>query len=247
MTTHFRAAYVVLLVLLVAAVMMIISAGSIAWSDLGLNLLTEIIGIGVTLFFIDRAFRAQEAAREKKYAQVVHQRLRLPLNQHLALWSMIFRSAHENLVKKTMPGVDAAKVPIPSLGELLASGNFDMLVAFDPRENARVHPPIPWAQYLVWELNNFKTQLAQILDAYAIFLSPEELQKVEACLHSNLMFALPQLLQVSAVGGKTLHPFYAKEEGRNQVASFVSQHLTRIRELVEVINVSLEEKERIRL
>ncbi len=170
----------------------------------------------------------------------------MPLVHHLALWGMIFRAAHENLIKKTMTGVPSDKVPAQALADILTNGRYELLAAFDPTQNAQVHPPVPWAHYLVWELKNFRTQTDQILDAYAAFLSPEELETIEACLHSTLMVALPQLLQVQGAG-KALHPFYVIEEDKKQVASFVGEHLTKVRELVEMLNRSLETKDRIQI
>jgi len=213
----------------------------------GLNLLTEVIGIGVTLFFVDRVFRALEQARERKYTLVVHRRLRMPFQHHLTLWSMVFSSARKNIEKKA-PEFTKALNPDTSFSHYALSGRVESLVAFDSLADAPVFPPMPWMRYLTLELDRFKTQLSQILDAYAPFLPPEELERVEACLNSTLMIAMPQMLHLPlGASGKPIHPFHAIEEGQNRVPSFVPIHLRAVHDMINLLNRSLEPKERIEM
>lgn len=85
MKSPLRLACLILAGLAVFALLLLRRGSRWNWEDLGLNLLTETVGIAVTLFFIELAFRAQEKAREQKYILVVHRRLRTAFAQHVRL------------------------------------------------------------------------------------------------------------------------------------------------------------------
>lgn len=79
----------------------------------------------------------------------------------------IINSTYARVLKASPELAEQTLPPKLTLDLFITTGRYEILMVFDSQLSAPVYPPMSWEQYLSLELNQFKTQLMQILDANA--------------------------------------------------------------------------------
>jgi len=146
-------------------------------SDLFLNLGTEIIGILLTIFLIDRIIKKNEENERKNLQKVVQRLLISPVNRHYDLWF--------NIYKATILELPAKDLTDP---RELFNGDFYSKIAFlDITKNSPVYPERDWAKYIYQELNVFKEKLERIIIKYSFILESELLDLLENIVSNHFV------------------------------------------------------------
>ena len=101
---------VMTIIVIVCLVAYIIAPASMDWvRNLTLNVITEIFGIVLTIFLIDRVLRAREELDEKearrKYQTIALRHLRIPLINHLRMFTNILKAVSESAPQKSYGSV----------------------------------------------------------------------------------------------------------------------------------------------
>lgn len=147
--------------------------------NFSMNLATEVIGIGLTIFLIDRVLQKQQEAELQRYKQVALQRLRSPLAHHAEFLFHMFKATVETEPKNALAEVS----------DLFNSTFFANVTRLDflkpaPVSNALVGSP-NWAAYLVVESKSLNDSLSQILDKYSVYVGVELVELIERMLDKN--------------------------------------------------------------
>ena len=142
------------------------------WRGFTLNLASEVVGILITVLFIDAVIQRREEREQRRYRSVSLQQLRLPLKQHLLLLFDIYKASVEQKPDREISRVE----------DLFSDDYQTQLTRFDfASEGPMVligvggDQKVPWFDYLRQEVGKFKDDLNRILDKYAFYLDPDTL------------------------------------------------------------------------
>lgn len=152
---------------------------SLTIQNFSMNLATEVIGIGLTIFLIDRVIEKQRKAELNRYKQVALQRLRAPLARHAEFLFQMFKATVES-----EPENDLVEV-----SDLFNNNFFANVARLDflksaPISSALVGSP-HWATYLVMESKSLNDSLSHILDKYSVYVDVELIELIEGMLDKN--------------------------------------------------------------
>jgi hypothetical protein len=146
--------------------------------NLALNLVTEILGILLTVAFIDRVLRAREESEEYerriKYQTIALRHLRIPLLNHLRMFTNIFRAVSESAPVK----------PYESTHDLFDRVYFTNLPLLDFSKDAPLLGQ-KWSDYLTRECSRFKESLTRTLDRYSLYLDSNLVELMEQIINSS--------------------------------------------------------------
>jgi hypothetical protein len=76
------------------------------WRGFALNLASEVVGILITVLFIDAVLQRREEREQRRYRSVTLQQLRLPLKQHLLLLFAIYKASVEQKPEREISRVE---------------------------------------------------------------------------------------------------------------------------------------------
>lgn len=222
-----RVSYSLLVFFLVVSVIayLLIPPDSEGWRSFTLNLLTEIVGILLTILLIDAVIRRRETREQKRYRSVTLQQMRIPLIQHLHLLFNMYKASVEE-----KPTKDVANV-----ADLFTDDYLKEIQYLDLGSPGPVHPPMQWFEYMNLEINRMHDALGRVVDKYAMYLDPDTLDVAEQLINSPLVntvghFRTMYGLQCTPAGQDS--PFVPLF-GLNEV---VHDHVHAFSKLVEIYN-----------
>ena len=208
--------------------------------DISKNLATEVIGIGLTVFLIDRVIKRQQEAELRKYRQVALLRLRNPLARHAEFLFKMFKATIE-----TKP-----KIELVEVSDLFDNGFFTNVALLDFRKPAPISIAsigrINWATYLVIESKSLDDSLNQSLDKYSVYLKVELIEMIERMLEKNFNRFVAVLQGEVASGGlgKVTQPYPGFAELTEAV---VEPHFRTFQVLVHYFNNQVDEEHKVNL
>lgn len=222
--------YIGLGLILVGCVIIALIAVPTSFAEsFSLNLATEVIGIGLTIFLIDKVVERQQNKERERYRQVAIQRLRNPLTRHVGFLFEMFKACVKSKPKKEFVNVS----------DLFNKTFFDEISHLDfakpaPITNALTGSPT-WAYYLVRETKALNDSLSAILEKYSLYMDVELIHLIERVLDKSL-YSFVSVIQGEVVadegrGIKRAHPWFTNVAGH-----VVGEHVWPFQELVEYYN-----------
>lgn len=169
--------YLGLIILFLAFVACSIRTPNEWWSGFFSNLGSEIFGILLTIFVVDRVIEANRAREIKQYRTVALQQLRLPLIHHLTVLI--------NMIKASTTTVPAN--PSREVRDLFDDQYFDEIKFLDFSKESPVYGQSDWFVYLSQEFTRFKDALERTVEKYSLYLDPQSLNLIEQIINSHAM------------------------------------------------------------
>jgi hypothetical protein len=170
------------LVLLGSAYLLTRSA-SASISELGSNLISELLGAAVIIFGIDYLIRRREEDRLLPIRASAYEDVRIMTHWALGLW----RDAYEESVGDDIPS---------SWKELLSEDAINkVLISLDITKQAKVHPPQPWENYFDYVSNRIHKHAERVLERHGSFLDPE----VHNAIYTLIYYGGHSISQIRAI------------------------------------------------
>ena len=171
------------LVVFALAIMSLFAYGKGWFEDFSLNLGTELIGVLISVLFIDLVVSRHERAEKLKLRKIALRQLRIPMQRHLNLLFGIYKAsvAQEPEQKFDKPE------------SLFCEDYFTQIAYFDFSKEAPVVPKQQWMQYIQKEVKNFNDSLSRTLEKYAIYLDSEVIDLLEKMINSSFLSFLQQI------------------------------------------------------
>ncbi len=156
------------------------------------NLLSEITGILLTVFLIDRVIRANSDKEIAGFRAIGYRQLRNPLHRMTHLLMNMYKAS---LAEPPTP-------PPAEIGEL-EEGDFCAAVSFlDFSRSAPVFPEMSWFDYLHHECAGFRAEVDGVIGKYGIHFGPEVVDLATKVKDSGLLSYLIQAKSVLVVDEK---------------------------------------------
>jgi hypothetical protein len=208
--------------------------------NFSMNLATEVIGIGLTIFLVDRVIEKQQEAELKRYRQVALQRLRTPLARHVDFLFQMFKATVE-----TKPQNDL--VEVSDLFNKTFFANVAFLDFFKPApiSSALVGSP-NWATYLVMESKSLNDSLGQILDKYSVYVDVELIELIEEMLDKKF-YRIVAVLQDEVTAGIHRGVTQPYPGFINLTKHIVEPHVWSFQDLIHYFNSQVSNEHKINL
>lgn len=139
------------------------------------NITTELLGILVTIFFVDYLLKVERKKQDDKYTLIAYNRIATQIKTILELFLQIYKaSSTKDAVKK-----------FTSYDDFLNKDNFDHILEqyayFDFKKEAPVVPKQDWFKFTEYTINFGLKEISSIIDRHLSFLDIfilEELEKL---------------------------------------------------------------------
>ena len=161
--------------------------------DIGLNLASEVIGIFIAVFLIEKSNKEEAEKRRAKLLQVVFRRLTIKSQLSLV----------RDMIKPLAPnGFITVYADISKENYYGYIKNLDFS-AKGPGVWSNTGKDMSWADYITHKTKEFNDSINKIITNYALYLEPEELELLQSVLDSRfIVFALSTLpLLMNIKGG----------------------------------------------
>jgi hypothetical protein len=235
-----RTPYLLLLILLVSCFLIYFSIPSqSSWiKDFSQEMASEILGIFLVVFSIDRVIELDQKKEREKLETVAFLQLRRPLVRHFYLLFNMFKAAIPEKPDKVYQNVS----------DLFDDVFFDELAFLDFSKSAPIFPSIEanWSDYLYRECDQFKDSLNRTMEKYCLFLQPEIIDLMEEIINSPFIWLVFQAPAIRQLGGRqsvsTSYNLLARQEIRDLLRAYTDL----VSELFEQYNkrVSNEKKKK---
>ncbi len=152
--------------LIICTLLGFLSFGCICWlgsektKDFGLNFFTEILGVFITVFIIDKLIQNREEKRNLPQKLAAYEDVRLYISRYISFWTNTFRECVPEEDPETLEDFFSEK-GMPKILNYLY---------MDSEPN--VTPPTKWWDWLVHNAREFKETGAKILDRHSNNLDP---------------------------------------------------------------------------
>jgi len=152
------------------------------WTEFGLNAFTEILGIIVTIVFVDQLIRQQELRRTLPLQAAAYEDARILITRIIYFWEGAFYQAVPQPIPlilaeilKTSPEFSVSLTTPPSSVEQLFSLESINLIrlCLDLDSHPNVAPPRTWWEWLPQQEKEFYSRAERILERHAANLEPE--------------------------------------------------------------------------
>lgn len=166
--SHAWGGYLALAIALLATIVVNVALGtSETVQRYGPNLTTELVGIIVTVVFVQRLLARDERARKLRASVGPLRKGRTALGEFLQGWSMLLKGAF-----------DPRRTELPrSFEHLLASNYTEDLACLDPR--APGGDAEPWAGIAIRQLVGAQRRLREVIAIYGPSLDPDYLEAID--------------------------------------------------------------------
>lgn len=195
MRSYFKTPYVLLPILLGGCFLLyFISSAQYPWlKSFALDIASEITGIIIVVFSIDRVIAIEQENQRIKLETVAFLQLRRPLRRHFYLFFYMFKAA---IAQK--PDKD-----YKTITDLFDNTFFEELAFLDFSKPAPVFSTLQadWFNYVLRECSQFKDSLNRTMEKYCLFLQPEIIELMEEMINSPflwIVFNAPVIRQFSS-------------------------------------------------
>jgi hypothetical protein len=143
-----------------------------------LNLITEILGIFITVFLIDYVIQEREKKEKQKILQSAFHQFKRPIREILGLLVIIYKSTCKSKpedLKKTYK-------------EILSTDDFYKTIKYlDFMKKAPITPTANWANYITHTVKSFNGSIDKIIDKYAFVLDSKMITEMESINNSSIL------------------------------------------------------------
>jgi len=199
------------------------------WSGFLAGLSTEILGILLTLLFVDFIIRKRDENRRRKIELIALSQIREALYSHIHLLAMLVNDSGEDKWVVVNKAFD--------------DKYFEKISSFDITKPSNYYPQVPWYDTIPMSFKRLRIHINEVTDKYIFFLKDDTLKllnKLEFSINNSFMLKLRQQYKISKnLGVDTAHPF--KEE----IIDHFKQYTLILLKLVEHHNTLVPDKSRI--
>lgn len=162
--------------LLLTLMLCLIASGCLAcfWKDMGLNLVSEFVGVFFTVAFVDRIYKIREEKRNLPLRVTAFNDVARLVNSIVSFWM----ETSQQCVPNKLPDSTEEMLSAKGLQRIADHLNLD--------GSPRVFPPRTWWEYLPEHSNEVTAICEKILERHAIGLDPEAFHLVYEILHGYL-------------------------------------------------------------
>lgn len=181
----FKVLWIPSLILIILMVISLVIYGLIppSWEgvrNFALNLAAGIVGTLLTVFLIDQVLRSKEESEEKekkrKYQEIALRHLRIPLINHLRMFTNILKAVSQSAPQKSYDSVH----------DLFDKDYFAKLELLDFSKDAPLLG-YKWSDYIARECSRFKESITRTLDRYSLYLDSDIVELMEQIINSSFM------------------------------------------------------------
>ena len=205
--------------------------------DFSLNLTTELVGILLVVFSVDRAVTFRQQQENHKFKQIAFRQLRFTLIKQLHLLVEMFKDATDKQPKKYYN----------TLADFLQDDTyFRELAALNLLKNAPVLTPqgekMDWLDYLHAESLNLKSAISLVVDRYSFYLDSEVVELME-----NLSDAVFIRFMTSIWEAKKLEAYTEHGDLLSDCEELFREYISQLLTLVDFYNDSVPIERQINL
>lgn len=241
MRSSLKIPYLLLLILLIACFSIYFSISSPAsWiKAFSIEMASEIIGIFLVVFSIDRVIENEQAQERKKLELVAFLQLRRPLIRHFYLLFNMFKAAIPEKPNKDYRDIS----------DLFDDNFFTQLAFLDFSKAAPVFAPIEanWSDYLSRECAQFKDSLNRTMEKYCLFLQPYTIDLMEEIINSPFMWLVFQAPAIRQIGRKNSVSSSYNLLARQEIRDLLKEYTNLVTKLFEEYNQRVPEEKRLKI
>lgn len=205
-----------------------------------LEMASEILGIFLVIFSVDRVIENEQIKERNKLEAVAFLQLRRPLIRHLYLLFNMFKASVQEKPDKQYQAIS----------DLFDDVFFDQLAFLDLSKPAPLFNSIQanWSDYLSRECAQFKDALNRTVEKYCLFLQPEIIDLMEEIMNSPFIWLVFQAPNIRKFGRKDTdisgsYNLLARQEIRNLFKEYVNL----VSELFEQYNKRVPEEKQLKI
>jgi hypothetical protein len=186
-----------------------------------LDMASEIVGILLVVFSIDRVIAIEQAKEKRQLETVACSQLRRPLLRHFYLLFNLFKASISQ-----KPDKDYQQV-----SDLFDETYYQEIAYLDFAQSAPVIAlsEARWIDYLTQECKQFQESLHRTTEKYALFLPPDILDLVEEMINDPFIWLVLQSQTIRQLGNRELdskpYPFLARREVRELLREYLQKFL----------------------
>ncbi|MFV8354937.1 hypothetical protein ACNQGB_01980 [Flavobacterium sp. XS1P32] len=184
-----KKSYRLISAILMAVIIIYFSTTNLDLKSFSLNLVTEILGIFITVFLIDYVIQEREKKEKTKILKSAFHQFKRPVNDILHLFVEIYKATCEFKPQNLNTNYK----------EILSTEEFyETIKLFDYVKNAPIFPTRTWASYISFNVQSLKDTFDKIIDKYAFVLDSTIITEME-------LISSSPFLQIFASGEIILH------------------------------------------
>ncbi len=208
-----------------------------AWArDLFLNLIAEIIGILLVLFFVNRSVTINQQQEKSRFRQIAFRQLKMVLTRHVYLLFYMLKASVEVKPNKTYE----------NLSDLFDDTYFNELGNLDLFKVAPVLTPrgntMNWLDYIYSEFSSLKSAISKVMDRYSFSLDSEEVDLLEEFNDTAFIYFISVLREA-----KELNNFEVRGDLLSECEHLLREYTTFFLRIVDLYNHSLPSKSQIKI
>jgi len=201
------------------------------------NVLSEITGILLTVFLIDRVIRANSDKEIAGFRAIGFRQLRTPLHRMAHLLMNMYKAS---LAEPPNP-------PPAEIGELEEEDFCAAVSLLDFSRSAPVFPEMSWFDYLYHECAGFRAEVDGVIGKYGIHFGPEVVDLATKVKDSGFLSYLIQVKSVLAVDEKRGTRRTYNMLGGRGFDAMVKEFLADMTRMTELTNRNLPKEQAVSL
>jgi len=208
-----------------------------AWvKDFFLNLIAEIVGILLVLFFVNRSVTLNQDVERKKFTSIALRQLKLVLQKQVYLLFNMFKASVEF---KPSNNYETLKDLFDDT-YFQEVGFLDLMKVSPGFNHSGVQ--MDWIDYLFSEFSSFKLALSKVVDRYSFHLDSEVVDLLEELNDSGLIYFVSALKEA-----KECNDFELRGDLLSECEPLLREYTTLFLQLLDLYNKSVTIKNEIKL
>lgn len=240
MRSSLRTPYLLLLILLISCFFIYFSIPSqSSWiKAFSQEMASEILGIFLVVFSVDRVIELEKKKEREKLETVAFLQLRRPLMRHFYLLFNIFKAAVPEKPDKEYQ----------SVADLFDELYFNQLAFLDFSQPAPVFTSLDatWSEYLSKECAQFKDSLDRTTEKYCLVLQPETIDLMEEIINSPFLWLVFQAPGIRQLGGRNNISSSYNLLARQEIRDLLRGYTTLVTELFDQYNKRVPDEKRLK-
>jgi hypothetical protein len=201
-----------------------------------LDMASEIVGILLVVFSIDRVIAIEQAKEKRQRETIACSQLRRPLLRHFYLLFNLFKASVSDKPEKEYQ----------QISDLFDETYYQEVAYLDFAQSAPVLTlrEARWSDYLTQECQQFQESLHRTTEKYALFLPPDILDLVEEMINDPLIWLVLQSQTIRQLGNREADAGAYSFLARREIRELLREYLQKFLQLLRYYNeqVSTEKK-----
>lgn len=166
----------VTLLILLAGFFFLLLARGVPGGDVWLNLGTEVVGIILTVWLVDRSIRSIQEAQRQRLERLALGQLRIPVRQHLSVLLKMLKAG-------SLKPFNQHEWSLEKLFEIMPG----RLGCLDFSGKAPSMPPKTWFDFTAESFKDLRARIHSVIEKYAAHIDGGTLETLEALSDSQFM------------------------------------------------------------